>query len=114
MLGSIRRIDQTCEEGVCQLASHLYLQHIMSLHDAAPRKDGTRSGIFKSLGQGPSEKKMIRYYKWSIENHPSPVYGGGFKLAVKAFEKIADTGGGLKELLEYISIHRAFPPMDDH
>eukprot|EP00554_Chaetoceros_debilis_P012073 CAMPEP_0194119208 /NCGR_PEP_ID=MMETSP0150-20130528/38405_1 /TAXON_ID=122233 /ORGANISM="Chaetoceros debilis, Strain MM31A-1" /LENGTH=523 /DNA_ID=CAMNT_0038810831 /DNA_START=93 /DNA_END=1661 /DNA_ORIENTATION=+ len=81
MLGSIRRIDQTCEEGVCQLASHLYLQHIMSLHDAAPRKDGTRSGIFKSLGQGPSGKKMIRYYKWSIENHPSPVYGGGFKLA---------------------------------
>ena len=102
--GQVRKIDQTVEEGLCQLVSHLYLQQLMA-------NDERESFMDNFKGGGPSDVKLNQYYKWSIENHSSPIYGGGFKKAVTAYSEIVQSGGGLKELFQYVSIHRDFPPV---
>ena len=102
--GQIRRIDQTVEEGMCQLVSHLCLQQLMA-------NDEEDRFMDRFNGDGPSDVKLNQYYKWSIENHASPIYGGGFKKAAKAYTQTVESGGGLKELLQYVSIHRDFPPL---
>lgn len=101
--GTIRAIDRTVEEGMCQLVAHLYLQHL----DANCQPE-TFVDNFKGE---PSDAKLNQYYKWSIENHGSPVYEGGFKNAVVAYTQTLQTGGGLRDLLQYVSIHRNFPPV---
>ncbi len=112
--GRVRRIDQTVEEGTCQLVAHLYLQYIMALDKYyRGKKDGKKR--FQNIlggggGEGPTNAKLNQYFKWSIENHSSPVYGGGFKKAVTAYQQTLENGGSLKDLFEYISIHRTFPP----
>lgn len=100
--GQVRRIDQTVEEGLCQLVAHLYLQHLMS----EDRKEGFLEGF---TSDSPSDAKLNQYYKWSIENHASPIYGQGFKMAAQAYCHTVQSGGGLKDLFEYVSIHRNFP-----
>lgn len=102
--GSVRRIDSTIEEGICQLVSHLYLQTLMT----NDKKEGFRDHFSRN---GPSDVKLNQYYKWAIENHPSPVYGGGFKKAAVAYTQTVNSGGGLKELIQYVTIHRDFPPI---
>ncbi|GFH52956.1 hypothetical protein CTEN210_09432 [Chaetoceros tenuissimus] len=102
--GQVRRIDQTVEEGLCQLVSHLYLQQLMV-------DDRKEKFLDRLKNDGPSDVKLNQYYKWSIENHPSEVYGGGFKKAAQAYTQTIETGGTLKDLFQYISIHRDFPPV---
>ena len=102
--GSVRRIDPTIEEGICQLVSHLYLQMLM----ANDQKERFRDNFNRD---GPTNVKLNQYFKWSIENHSSPIYGGGFKKAARAYTQIVESGGGLKELLQYVTIHRDFPPV---
>ncbi len=101
--GRVRRIEPIIEEGICQLVSHLYLQTLM----ANDRKERFRDHFSKD---GPSDVKLNQYFKWSIENHSSPIYGGGFKKAAMAYTQTVQSGGGLKELLQYVTIHRDFPP----
>ena len=104
--GQVRRIDQTVEEGLCQLVSYLYLQHL-----TADDKQGL-SDMMKTITSADiSDSTLNQYYKWSIENHSSPVYGGGFKKAARAYAQIIDSGGELKDLFQYISMHRDFPPV---
>jgi hypothetical protein len=100
--GQVRRIDQMVEEGLCQLVAHLYLQHLM----ADDRKEGLLEGFRSDC---PSDAKLNQYYKWSIENHASPIYGHGFKMAAQAYSQTVQSGGSLKDLFEYVSMHRDFP-----
>eukprot|EP00979_Chaetoceros_neogracilis_P014820 scaffold4912_cov284-Chaetoceros_neogracile.AAC.11 len=104
--GQVRRIDQTVEEGLCQLVSYLYLQHLT----ADDKKRGISDMVKSFTGGDPSDLTLNQYYKWAIENHSSPVYGGGFKKAAKAYSQTLENGGGLKELFQYVSMHRDFPP----
>ena len=102
--GQVRRIDQTVEEGLCQLVSHLFLQQLMV-------DDRKENFLDRLKNDGPSDVKLNQYFKWSIENHSSEVYGGGFKKAAQAYTQTIETGGTLKDLFQYISIHRDFPPV---
>jgi len=104
--GQVRRIEQTVEEGLCQLVSYLYLQHL-----SADDKQGLSDMMKTITGADVSDSTLNQYYKWSIENHSSPVYGGGFKKAARAYSQIIESGGELKDLFQYISMHRDFPPM---
>ena len=104
--GQIRRIDQTVEEGLCQLVSYLYLQHL-TVDD---KKRGVSDMVKMFTGGDPTDLTLNQYYKWAIENHPSPVYGGGFKKAAKAYSQTLESGGGLKDLFQYVSMHLDFPP----
>jgi hypothetical protein len=102
--GTIRNIDQIVEEGICQLMAYLYLQQIISTEE-----DSKTDRTFQ-LSKEPSDSKLNQYFIWSIENHTSPVYGDGFHKALSAYKHICEKGGGLNDLMHYISVHRDFPP----
>ncbi len=95
--GVVRRLPLIVEEGTCQLLSHLYLDSILCDHN-----DG------KSLAS--DEISIIEYNIWGIENHGIYEYGEGYKQAARAYNNILEQGGNLQEMLEYISIHKSFPP----
>ena len=100
--GEIRRIPPVVEEGLCQLASHLYLNHVMDLESAS-------ASASISGGSGPSDDKLREYFRWSIETDNSPVYGDGFRMAAMAYNEICDNGGSLIDLLQYAMMHKALP-----
>jgi hypothetical protein len=102
--GTIRSIDQTVEEGICQLIAYLYLQYIIS------NEDGSETDRMFNISGELTDSKLNQYFVWSIENHASPIYGDGFHKALSAYNYICEQGGGLKDLMHYIVIHRNFPP----
>jgi len=102
--GTVRRIEPIIEEGICQLVAYLYLQHIIS------NEESTESDRTFFFSGEPTDSKLNQYFLWAIENHSSPVYGEGFHKAFSAYRHICEQGGGLKDLMTYIVIHRDFPP----
>ena len=98
--GDVRRIPPMVEEGLCQLSSHLYLNHVMdSMNDSS-------SG---GGGSGPSDESLREYFRWSIETDSSPIYGDGFRMAAMAYNEICDNGGSFIDLLQYAMMHKALP-----
>lgn len=95
--GVVRRLPLVVEEGTCQLLSHLYLDSILCKHNDC-----------KSLAS--DEISIIQYNIWGIENHGIYEYGEGYKQAARAYNNILEQGGNLQEMLEYISMHKSFPP----
>ncbi len=91
-LGVVRKLPTLVEEGCCQLVAHLYL-------DSLPRNNRTSD-----------EALLVEFCSWSIEHHSTYEYGEGYKQAAMAYNHIIDNGGSLGDLLEYVSIHMAFPP----
>jgi hypothetical protein len=104
--GEVRRIPLVVEEGLCQLASHLYLNHVMDLESVGTSVSGGTGG---GGGGGPSDDKLREYFRWSIETDSSPVYGDGFRMAAMAYNEICDNGGSLMDLLQYAMMHKALP-----
>ena len=106
-LGKIRKLSKTVEEGTCQLVAYLYLKTL-----SVPYQKKTAWYKFNKK-DGPSNQRLNDYFQWEIENDPSPIYGDGFRLAKKAYLRVVESGGGLKEFLEYIVIHLDFPSLDN-
>ena len=102
--GDVRRMPPMVEEGLCQLSSHLYLNHVMD-----SMGQGDSSGANSSGGGGPSDDTLREYFRWSIETDTSPVYGDGFRMAAMAYNEICDNGGSLIDLLQYAMMHKSFP-----
>ena len=93
--GVVRRLPTLVEEGTCQLVAHLYLDYIL---------------CNKSTTLTSDELTIIEYNMWCIENHGIFEYGEGYKQAEKSYNQILQSGGSLHDLLEYISMHKSFPP----
>jgi hypothetical protein len=81
------------EEGCCQLISNLFLAHGLDPPPKLPAGE-----------KGPTDEQLRQYYRFAIEAEPSPVYGDGYRLALKANNAV-----GTQALLNYVIRHKAFP-----
>jgi len=130
-MSSIRRIPMLVEEGCCQLVSHLYLDYLTTNNDLNLKNDTTiirnrrqninfwnktttattrSTGASSSLSFSDDDKNLIQYLLQGIETHNIFEYGEGYKQAAHAYNHICECGGNLEDLLQYVSMHRSFPP----
>ena len=92
-LGVVKRIPLLVEEGTCQLVAHLYLDRLVS------------------SGSVPSDDlDIVEFGLYGIENHSSYEYGEGYKQAARAYKHMLQGGGTLQDFLQYVSMHKCFPP----
>ena len=91
-------IDKQSEEGVCQLVAYLYLKKQLEINSSAPAE---ASEIH------PTDQQLSQFYKFSLENDRSPVYGDGFRLAFKAYTAL---GNSLPVLLNLTNSDGRLPP----
>lgn len=84
-------IPPQVEEGCCQLISMLFLT------------DGLQESSSNST-DGPSDKKLRQYFKYSIESDKNEIYGEGYRKAAKAYAQI-----GIEALLSHVVNYRDWP-----
>ena len=85
-------IEPQVEEGCCQLVASLYLESLANAAGKDPRKEPATGGA-----EGPSDAELRKYFSYSIETDPSPIYGEGYRIAARIFATI-----GIEALLEHI------------
>mmetsp|Transcript_23930 Transcript_23930/g.35149 ORF Transcript_23930/g.35149 Transcript_23930/m.35149 type:complete len:429 (+) Transcript_23930:60-1346(+) len=97
------------EEGCCQLMAFLYLSNE---EDFAKMWDK----VTPSLAYPESKNGFVdtvqnvelrRYFRHCIEHDTTPIYGDGFRQAKRALEEYFH--GCMKDLLEFVVVHRSFP-----
>jgi len=73
---------------------------------AAPKSCQTRHGASGAYGgaQGTWEERLASFAAHQIRSDPSPVYGGGARAALDAFQRL-----GLPALLAHVRSAGAFP-----
>ena len=86
-----RPIPAQIEEGCCQLIAMLFLT------------DGLQD-ISSDSRDGPSDKKLRQYFKYSIESDRNEIYGEGYRKAAKAYAQI-----GIEALLSHVVNYRDWP-----
>ncbi|CAM9153710.1 unnamed protein product, partial [Ectocarpus fasciculatus] len=91
---SRHELPSLVEEGLCQLVSFHYLEHVDAKCRVADEK----------RAKAAWEYKMIKYCKFAIETDTTPVYGEGFRQASRICAAI-----GLSELINYIGEENSFP-----
>jgi hypothetical protein len=94
-------------EGLCELFAHLYLKG--TANEAA---EGAAAGVAGGAvrdpltdPRGPQAQEAAKFLKVQLLNE-DPVYGGGLRLALAAFEK---HGSHLASFVEHVKLHKSFP-----
>eukprot|EP00210_Caulerpa_lentillifera_P003441 g3283.t1 len=77
-------LDSTIEEGLCQLMAYLWIEN------------QTPEDAFR--------KRLCSFIATQIREHPSPVYGDGFRMALDCFQSY-----GLVNLINHVRITGQFP-----
>lgn len=81
------------EEGLCQLISHMYLQHLQATQSEKAQQD------IKDV-----EDELRKYFIYEIEANSCEVYGDGYRES-----RICADALGLDVLLDYIRGNKEFP-----
>ena len=119
LFSSQRRLSPQVEEGCCQLVAYLYLTYLLetdlgktsSYQNTSNTPSSSSSSLsFSNLTSSswgePTEKQLIQFFQWAIENDCSQVYGDGFRLAKKSYSHFFSSGSGeLREFLDYVCRH---------
>jgi hypothetical protein len=82
-------LSPVVEEGVCQLMAYLWLQ-------------AQQPQMLAMKGHGTAE--LASYCSHQIQTDPSPVYGDGFRMALRAFQAF-----GLEALLSHVRLAGCLP-----
>jgi hypothetical protein len=90
---SRRPLPAQVEEGCAQLVAMLLLT------DGLDPPDTTAD-----TAEGPSDAKLRQYFKFSIERDHDEVYGGGYRMAARAYSDI-----GIEALLSHVIRYGNFP-----
>lgn len=90
-------LQPKAEEGICQLISFKYLN---ALSDSG-KSDAKKRGASKTADE---EEKFRRFFRYQIENDPSPVYGDGFRASRDCEAKL-----GLDILIEQLAETKHLP-----
>jgi hypothetical protein len=88
------------EEGICQVVAYLYLNNKNEM-DMCKGSDILDDQEFIKLQQN---ELMREYFKYQIAHDQSPIYGDGFREAMKAVEVI-----GLPNVLDFIRENQCLP-----
>lgn len=96
------------EEGICQVLSHMWLEsEVMPGSRGMPSTSAASSSYSSSSkkgGRSSVENKLGEFFIHQIVNDASPAYGGGFRTANAAVNKI-----GLRRTLDHIRLTGSFP-----
>lgn len=87
------QLSANIEEGCAQLAAHLYLTDGSEVPSPLQPNDA-----------GPSDEKLLQYFRFCIETEKDEVYGGGYRAAAKAYSDM-----GMARLLNYVLQYNEFP-----
>lgn len=97
LAGGFPRMRPDVEEGICQVMSHIWLS--AELRRAENQASTSKKGITT-----PTQKRLGEFYLHQIATDASPVYGDGFRRALKAVESF-----GLSRVLEHLRLTANFP-----
>ena len=89
-------LEPALEEGLCELASYLYLLSCL--------KEPLETGTLRR------DEAHLRAQIRSIEANAHPDYGGGFRACAAALRHMPREGGQLHQLLGYVRQHGVLPP----
>lgn len=93
-------IDKQSEEGICQLAAHLFLEDVI-------KKKKRDSGRGRGEEERPTNLELSEYFRFSIEKDVSPVYGDGFRKAKRCYDLL----GSMEVLLDLVNTDGSLPQM---
>lgn len=107
-LNNFGKLDPQIEEGICQLISYLWLNYKLQTEmQRSDCRDDTHSRKSKQpLGEQHtlSTCDLCEFLLWQIEQHPSPIYGHGFKLAKASYDK-----HGFDKMVESVRLRNSLP-----
>lgn len=107
-LNNFGKLDPQIEEGICQLISYLWLNYKLQTEmQRSESRDGSYSQKSEqSLGEQHtlSSCDLCKFLLWQIEQHPSPIYGDGFKLAKLSYDKY-----GFDRMVESVRLRNSLP-----
>ena len=89
-------LEPALEEGLCELASYLYLLSCL--------KEPLETGTLRR------DEAHLRAQIRSIEANAHPDYGGGFRACAAALRHMPREGGQLHQLLGHVRQHGVLPP----
>lgn len=96
-------IPSQVEEGCCQLIAMLFLTDGDGDGDGDGLEECRSTSSMRST-QGPSDKKLRQYFKFSIETDSNEIYGEGYRKAARIYAEI-----GIEALLSHVVNYQAFP-----
>ncbi|CAM9725053.1 unnamed protein product, partial [Ectocarpus sp. 4 AP-2014] len=97
------RLPAQVEEGICQLVSLLWLEHLggRGTGDEEVRRSRQRN---PGNGAPPSDEELRQYFVHQIKTDTSVVYGDGFRKAKAVYDAV-----GLESLLDHVKRYDSFP-----
>ena len=103
-----KKLPKQVEEGVCQLVAYFFLKECRSLNPTNSSKTASKRGE-----GGPSDEKLLQYFRWAIENHNHPDYGQGFQNAERSYAQLKEEssldGYLLFHLLDHVATNETLP-----
>lgn len=86
------------------MISYKYLDALSALDGKGRRVRGSRAASSSGLEVEGMDDSLRSYYRFQIQNDPSPVYGDGFRLAQKCEQRL-----GLDVVVDHISQTKNLP-----